>query len=441
MITGVHPLAARFHNEVSLVAPDRVSLFTSLLDSVAAYDMTAVNQAAAASEDFWPDDEDSVLAWFRPYVVVDGILQIPVKGVLLHDFPYAFFDWATGYEYIQRAFQRGMEDANVKGIALCIDSPGGMVAGCFDAADKMIAAKAEFGKPVRSYAAESAYSAAYAMAVIGDSITVSRTGGVGSIGVVTMHFDVSAAMEKMGYKVTFIHAGKHKVDGNAYEALPDDVKARIQTRIDEMYSVFVEHVAANRPLDEKAVRATEALCFTASQAVSNGTADSIGALDDALAAFAADLSNPPEGEEEMSDSKGKSAGEQAAETAQENPAPAVDAAQVAADAVAADRARRKAIMGSEEAKDRQTLAAHLADETDMSPEQATGILAAAASEDVAPADAATPFGKQMDSEDQPGVGASAAAAENDDDDAAKAEGVRNLASLVGIKGFAGKREA
>lgn len=440
-MTQMHPLAARFHNEVSLVSHDRATLFASLLDSVAAFDMTQAQDAAASADDFWPDEE-SYLARFRPYVVADGILHIPVKGVLLHDFPYQLFDWATGYEYIQRAFQRGMEDANVRGIALLIDSPGGMVAGCFDAADRMLAAKAEYGKPVRSYAAESAYSAAYAMAVIGDTITVSRTGGVGSIGVVTMHLDVSAAMERMGYKVTFIHAGAHKVDGNAYEALPDDVKARIQARIDEMYSVFVEHVAANRPLDDKAVRATEALCFTANQAVSNGTADTIGALDDALAAFAADLSNPPEGDEEMSDSKGKSAGEQAAETQEQQPAASAPTVDAAAER-RAERERIAAITGCDEAKGKTALANHLALNTEMSVEDAKGILAASASEQAAATETAeqpTPFGKQMDDEEQPNVGASGSAAQNDDEDEDSAEGVLALAGNLGLKGFA-KRKA
>lgn len=429
-MTTMHPILARFHNEPALVTPDNHSLFASLLSAVAGSDLDGLTEAAAAQDGFWPS-EDSFLARYRPYVVRDGVLHIPVKGVLLHEFPYALGDWATGYDYIWRAFQRGCEDfavGNIKGIALVVDSPGGMVAGCFDAADKMVAAKTAAGVPVRSYAAESAYSAAYAMAVVGDTITVSRTGGVGSIGVVTMHLDVSGAMEQAGFKVTFIHAGKHKVDGNAYEALPDDVKARIQSRIDELYGIFTAHVAANRPLDDAAVRATEALCFTASEAKSNGLADAIGALDDALAQFAADLSNPPEGDEDMSTQDNS-----AENTAAEN---TVDVAQVAADAVAADRQRRRDIMGSDEAKDRPALAAHLADATDMTVDQAKAVLGAAAKE-TAPAaktDAATPFADAMNNQEQPNVGAEAGnTAENDDEDSA--DDVLALVRGLGIKGF------
>lgn len=439
-MTAMHPILARFHDEPALVSPDSQALFASLLGAVAGFDkFEALGETANSDDGFWFADDDWRKA-YRPYSVRDGVLQIPVKGVLLHDFPYQLGDWATGYEYILRAFERGCEDfaaGNIKGIALVINSPGGMVAGCFDAADKVLALKAEHGVPVRSYAAESAYSAAYVWACVGDSITVSRTGGVGSIGVVMSHVDLSGAMEQAGVKVTFIHAGAHKVDGNAFEPLPDDVRARFQGRIDDMYAIFVEHVAANRPLDDAAVRATEAQCFTASQAKSNGLADEIGALDDSLAVFAADLSNPPdEGEEEMSESKDKSAGDPAAEQQEQNPAPVATV-----DASAERRSERErisAITTCDEAEGRSALASHLALNTEMSVDDAKGILAAAekVAEPAATGDQPTPFGAQMDDEEQPDVGASQSGADADQDDPDSATAIVALASRVGLKGFA-----
>ena len=134
----------------------------------------------------------------------------------------------------------------------------------------------------------------------------------------------------------------------------------------------------------------------------------------------------------MSDQKDKSA---PAATAAENPAP-VDAAQVARDAVAADRARRKEIMESDEAKERQTLAAHLADSTDMSPDEAKAVLAKAATEKApaASTEAPTPFAEQMDAEEQPAVGAAASGSKKDDDEDS-AEGVVALVQGIGLKGF------
>ena len=77
---------------------------------------------------FWPS-ADSWLAYYRPYVVKDGILHIPVKGVLVNGLAYALGEWATGYPYIRRALSRGLADPAVRGIALVLNTPGGDVSG------------------------------------------------------------------------------------------------------------------------------------------------------------------------------------------------------------------------------------------------------------------------------------------------------------------------
>ena len=296
-----HPWLARFSDlEPVLVAPhlrDRFESSLLALDSRQQQELTAAHAAAQGGDDFWTEF-GAYTKRLRPYVVIDGVLRIPVKGVLLNGFPYQFFDFATGYEYIGKALDRGMADPDVRGIALVIDSPGGMVAGNFDLVDRIHAARAQ--KPIRAFAAEAAYSAAYSIASAAQQLVVARTGGIGSIGVVTSHIDMSKALDDAGYKITFIHAGKHKVDGNPYEALPDDVKARIQSRVDGLYAIFVDTVARNRNLDAAAVRATEALTFTATEAIDCGLADSIGSLDGALADFTASLNNPDTGDETMS---------------------------------------------------------------------------------------------------------------------------------------------
>jgi signal peptide peptidase SppA len=438
-MTMTNPLMARFAGEPALIEPTQTERFRACLEAVAASEHATIllTEQAQTDEDFWQFDPNSFLAMLRPYVVKDGILHIPVKGVLLHNFPYAFGSWATGYIYIQKAFERGMADANVKAVALVIDSPGGMVAGCFDALDKMLAVKS---KPVRAFAHEAAYSAAYAMAMAADHIAVSRTGGVGSVGVVTSHIDLSKALDAAGIKITFIHAGKHKVDGNYTEPLADDVKARIQARIDELYAVFVSAVARGRAMEEQAVRDTEALTYTATQAVSIGFADSIGSLDDAVAAFAAFL-------DDQSDNQGEEAMAEEAKTSAVDQA-AVDAARTEgqttgrSEGATAERERIAAILGCDEAKDRPALAQHIAMKTAMSPDEAKAMLAASAKETVeAPAQTDdeeeakgdTGFSGAM-SKGNPDVGGGSGGGNEPE---AKEDGsdVLALAASVGIKGF------
>ena len=393
-------LLSTFDNQPSLLDTGSQHRFEASLEqaTVMLARIDAANDNPVMADDFWfsPDDWRSA---YRPYTVKDGILLIPVKGVLLHDFGYQFGSWATGYTYITRALRRGLADGDVKGIAFIVDSPGGHVAGNFELVDEIFAARGQ--KPMRGYAAESAYSAAYSIisAVDPGRITVTRTGGAGSIGVLTMHLDVSVAMEMGGYKVTFIHAGKHKVDGNSYEALPKDVKDRIQARIDELMTVFVSTVARNRGLVELVIRDFEALTFTATQATSNGLADTIGSLDDAIAVFAADLSSDEDTTMMTTEEK---AAAQAALTAAADAARAegVTAGKTEglaqgkkdglAEGATAERTRIHAIRDSEEGKKRPIAALAAALDSSMTVEESSKFLAKLPEEKAPVVAAATP---------------------------------------------------
>lgn len=399
-----HPLLGRFMSGPALIAPESRGWFEASLRAAAEHPRMAdmLDASATADDGFWPPADDWRAA-YRPYVVRDGILQVPVKGVLLHDFSFALGGFATGYAYIRRAFQRGMADATVRGILLVCDTPGGHVAGNFDLVDEMFAARG--GKPIVAIASESAYSAGYSIASVADRVVVTRTGGVGSVGVMAAHIDVSAAMEQAGVKITFIYAGKHKVDGNAFEALPEDVKARLQSRIDELYATFVSTVARNRGLDEQAVRDTEALCFTATEAIANGFADTIGTLDDAVTAFAADSNLPDDGDETMSKPEDHEAAIASARADGEKSGQTTGSAE----GKAAERARIGAIMGCDEAQGRESLARHFAFSTDMDAEAAKAALAA--SPKAAPAEAKEPnrLEQAMDTQKNPQIGADAPA--------------------------------
>lgn len=382
---------ARFANTPSLMAVDQGDRFNACLNGLAqdaqAQELIAGRGlsgegAPEMTDDFWfsPDDWR---ANFRPYKVVAGILQIPVKGVLLHDFPWTFASWATGYTYIWKAFERGMADAEVKGIAFMIDSPGGEVAGNFDLVDKMWAAKSEDqAKPVWAFADEHAFSAAYSIASVADVISMSRTGGVGSVGVVTTHVDQSKLLQDWGLKITFIFAGKHKVDGNSMEPLPKAVQARIQSRIDELYGIFTETVARNRAMSVQSVRDTEALTYGAKDAIAVGFADRIGSLEDSFQAFSNEINGVPDndGDPAMSTKTPETAASaEAAITAEQLAAAKAEAfnagkTEGTAEGRKAERERISTIVGSEVAKTRVATAIKMALSTDMTPEQAAAVL-------------------------------------------------------------------
>ena len=157
---------------------------------------------------------------------------------------------------------------------------GGEVAGCFDLADEIFACRGR--KPIWAILSENAFSAAYAIASAADRITVPRTGGTGSVGVICLHVDFSKALATAGIAVTLITYGARKAEGNEYEPLSDGALERFQADIDRMGELFCETVARNRGLAVAQVRAMEAGTFLGAAGVDNGLADVVAAPDEAF---------------------------------------------------------------------------------------------------------------------------------------------------------------
>jgi signal peptide peptidase SppA len=224
----------------------------------------------------------------QPYAVVDGIAVIEIAGTLVHRGAWiGQSSGLTSYEGIAAQIDAAIEDPAVLGIALDIDSFGGEVAGAFDLADRIRVARAQ--KPVQAFVAEHALSAGYVLASQADRIILPRTGAVGSIGVVGLHTDMSAALDQKGIAVTLIHAGSHKIDANPYQPLPEAVHDQMQRELEVVRFLFAETVAAGRGdrLSQAAALATEAAVFRGADAIAAGLADDLADPVTAFRAFAA----------------------------------------------------------------------------------------------------------------------------------------------------------
>lgn len=193
-------------------------------------------------------------------------------------------DGPLSYEAIRDAFDRSMADESVSGIIFRMRTPGGMVDGCFDLTDHIHASRGT--KPIVAVVDNMAYSAGYAIASACDDIYVSRTGGVGSVGVYSYHLDITEANAKAGYKVTMIYAGDRKVEMSPHVQLSDEAKAGEQAIVNEMYGMFTSAVARYRGMDVADVIATQAGTFNGQAAIDAGFATKLGTMREALAAFA-----------------------------------------------------------------------------------------------------------------------------------------------------------
>lgn len=217
------------------------------------------------------------------YDVDDRMAHIPVIGTMMRSWGTQPWSGATGYDGVKQRVLAAQNDPDVDGIWMPIDSNGGQVAGCFDCVDFVRSMNQKNGgKPIFAIANEAAYSAAYAIASAADHLYVPRTGGVGSVGVITLHADMSKAYEKAGMKVTVIRSGTQKARGNPYEPLDEETLAEIQAEIDEMRELFIETVAAGRKgLSAKKIRESEARTYMGKHGVELGFADAVMSEDQA----------------------------------------------------------------------------------------------------------------------------------------------------------------
>ena len=230
----------------------------------------------------------------RMFSMRDGIAIIEMTGTLVHR-----GDWlgessgSTSYEGLAQQVDAAVADPSVRGIALEMDSFGGQVAGVFDLADAIRSARAQ--KPVWAFVAETALSAGYALASQADRIILPRTGEVGSIGILLMHADYSQRLSDEGVRITMIHAGAHKVDGNPYEPLPEAVRDQLQGEVENLRTLFADTVAAGRSgrLNAKAVLDTQARVFRGSDAVALGLADEVSDMRTGFARFADHIHRRP----------------------------------------------------------------------------------------------------------------------------------------------------
>ena len=202
--------------------------------------------------------------------IVDGIAHIPVAGAIGAKLSgFAKGRGAVDVADIEQELDQAEESPEVKAIVLDIDSPGGMVLGTPELADRI----AQVDKPIMSFSNGMIASAAYWLASATDAIYTTRTANSGSIGVYQAIYDESRAFEAQGVKVELIKAGKLK--GMGYPGVPvnDATREHLQAGVNRIYGMFTEHVRNFRGDVDSAHM--QGQLFMGPEAVSNGLIDAI----------------------------------------------------------------------------------------------------------------------------------------------------------------------
>lgn len=211
------------------------------------------------------------------------IAVIPIHGVLANRM--GIMDESSGgasAEQIGAALRQVTADPSIGTIVYDIDSPGGTVPGISELAAQMFALRG-VKKQIAQVNALAA-SAAYWLASQADEIVCTPSGNVGSIGVFSVHEDLSAALEKEGIKITLVSAGKFKLAGNPFEPLSTEERDVIQARVDDAYAQFIRDVARGRGVTPAEVRKGygEGRALSAKDAKAAGMIDRIDTMDGTL---------------------------------------------------------------------------------------------------------------------------------------------------------------
>lgn len=280
-MTDLPYLASRLYATPLLMARPKLEVILGVMARKLAGDTLATPPPAPPS---LPSATSSGIA--DGLQIMEGIAVIPVLGTLVRRSSYlGAASGLTSYAEIEAMAEAAFANPQVAAVLLEVDSSGGEAGGVFDLAQRLRSLAQTSGKPLWAIADEAALSAAYALACAADRLWLTRTGEVGSIGVVAVHVDESVADAKAGLNYTFLHAGAHKVDGHPHAPLSEPEAADIQTDLDGLHSQFIELVAGFRHLSSEAVRDTQARVYRGEAAIQSGLADQIGTTREALAAL------------------------------------------------------------------------------------------------------------------------------------------------------------
>ncbi|WP_220467340.1 S49 family peptidase [Pseudomonas mosselii] len=261
-------------NQPLLVTPDMLDLGVRWANQTMS--LNIINLGGSSAQ-LWKDDDPVDRVAFadeqrRNAIAQTGVEVIPVSGVLVSRGSHInACETMTSYEGLRSQLQRAVADPLVERVVLDIDSPGGSAVGAFELAEDIRAMTAQ--KPITGLVNYMAYSGGYLIGSACSELVVSRTSGVGSIGVIASHMDRSKMEEGMGVKVTTVFAGAHKNDLSPHEPITEQSLAFLNELVQESYQMFVSAVAEYRGLPVAKVIATEAGLYRGQGAINAGLAD------------------------------------------------------------------------------------------------------------------------------------------------------------------------
>lgn len=241
----------------------------------------------------------------KPFDEVGQVAVIQIAGPIDQHPSWLCQDYETIRGQVEAAFA-----SNARAVALCINSPGGAAAGCFELARALRAMSEASGKPLGVFVDGQAASAAYALACAATPgmIHAPPTSSVGSLAVYEMMVDQTQADAQLGLKFLFVPSSGAdlKLTGNPHLPPTEAQVAHTQTQVDLLTDYFYSLVEEMRGVSQDAIRALRGASLLATQGLDKGLVDAISDWNGFLAALESHQGqnmNPPQAKASKAEDK------------------------------------------------------------------------------------------------------------------------------------------
>lgn len=215
---------------------------------------------------------------FGPRVAVLVFEGMIVEG---ENQQHPLFGQAVGDRPMVKAIRALRERKRVKAVVFRINSGGGSAIASENILRELVALQEK--KPVVISMGPVAASGGYWIAGTGGRVFALPTTITGSIGVVTLFFNLAELLRKHGITADCIKCGEAADLGSALRPLTDSERGTIDGVVQSLYDGFIERVAKVRRMAPEQVHALgEGRVWLGGDALQHGLVDAVGGLHEAI---------------------------------------------------------------------------------------------------------------------------------------------------------------
>jgi protease-4 len=210
------------------------------------------------------------------------IAVIELQGIISHsDSQDVFAAVGPSPTSISDKLDKALEDEDVKGILINMNSPGGEVVASDLIYRKVMETSEE--KPVVTWMSSLGASGGYLVAVGSDKIVAHPNCITGSIGTILEVSNLEELYDKVGIRTKTFKSGEYKDDEELFDDQEGEAEEIYQGLVDESYEDFVTAVSDGREMSKEKVRElADGRVYSGYQAYNNGLVDEVGDMDTAI---------------------------------------------------------------------------------------------------------------------------------------------------------------